>query len=139
MCACSSFARYGDRWCQLAGSSSGLRVLEYEDIETLTGLWHYDPWWLLTSRDARARTLKTTNAVNRFKLKAGPVQRLMYARDLTRVEWLVHKKGESTAWKRFRPALLPDVAIVTAPPPRRMSRRRRWQLAPFWIPDAEDD
>jgi hypothetical protein len=122
----------------LATSFPALRVLEYEDLEALTGLWHYDPWWVLTSRDAprdaRTRLLKPTNTVDRFATKLGQVQRLLYARDLTRVVWLVCKKGESASWRYFRPGFLPERETVE-PPPRRASRDYAWQLAPFWKPD----
>jgi hypothetical protein len=125
----------------LATSSPALRVLEYEDLDWLAGLWHYDPWWVLTSRDnpqgTRAQRLKPTNAVDRFAVKLGQVQRLLYARDLTRVVWLVCKKGESTTWKRFRPDSLPEREMVE-PPPARVPRAWAWRLAPFWKPDVKD-
>lgn len=124
----------------IATSSPALRVLEYEDLDSLTGLWHYDPWWVLTSpdkpQDSRAQQLQPTNTVGRFATKLGQVQRLLYARDLTRVVWLVCKKGESLTWKYFRPAFLPEREIVE-PPPARVSRTYVWRLAPFWTPDPK--
>ena len=126
---------------QVATADPALRVLEYEDLESLAGLWHYDPWWVLTARGeqpgARVQPLKPTNTVERFATKLGQVQRLLYARDLTRVVWLVCKKGESTTWKFFRPSFLPERPTVAPPPPRR-PRTYGWQLAPFWMPGTED-
>ena len=34
----------------IRSSFPALRVLEYEDLDELSQLWHYDPWWSLTSR-----------------------------------------------------------------------------------------
>jgi hypothetical protein len=120
---------------QLATSSPALRVLEYEDLDPLKSLWHYDPWWLLTSpgepQNDRARLLKQTNCVGRFDPAAGTVQRLLYARDLTRVAWLVCTSAGSTSWKRFRSKLLPQREEVPSKEPRG-SRKFGWQLAPFW-------
>jgi hypothetical protein len=120
---------------QLASSSPALRVLEYEDLEPLTSLWHYDPWWLLTSpdesRSERTQLLKQTNCAGRFDPAAGNVQRLLYARDLTRVAWLVCTSGQSTTWKRLRTKLLPQRAAAVSGE-ERSSVRFAWRLAPFW-------
>lgn len=113
-----------------------LNTLEFEDLEFLTTLWHYDPWWLLASASARAQRLKPTNVVDRFAERVGNVQRLQYARDLRRVLFLVYRKGQSAGWCRIRPAVLPvrrngdDTPFEPVPTSQR--RKTAWRLDPFW-------
>ncbi len=113
-----------------------LTLLEFEDLEFLTTLWHYDPWWLLASASPRAQRLKPTNVVDRFAERVGNVQRLQYSRDLRRVLFLVYKKGQSAGWCRFCSALLPVRQNEDETPlePMSTSQRRKtvWILDPFW-------
>lgn len=124
---------------ELSTSFPTLRVLEYEDLDALTRLWHYDPWWLLTSRDEprdeRSQLLRPTNSVDSFR-QVGTVQRLLYTRDLTRVSWVICQKGGSTTWKRFDAAFLPKRDFVE-PPRVPKDAGWEWQLAPFWQANEE--
>jgi len=116
-------------------SYSGLRILNYENFDQLTHLWHYDPWWILTAKYAvqnpRALFLWQTNCVNSFLLKGREIEDVLYSRDLSRVKWVSSKKGKSTSWQRFQAKLLPPrVEAPAVPLPDR--RGSSWELAPFW-------
>lgn len=118
---------------------SSTRVFSYEDVDRLVGLWHYDPWWVLTAPDAqyepRSRILKQTNCVDSFVLDKYTVQSLTYSNDLRRVVWLVCKNSQGSVWKRFRPKYLPEQVpgFVSSGLTRRPPA---WRLAPFWQADV---
>jgi hypothetical protein len=113
-----------------------LRVVEYEDLEPLVGLWHYDPWWLLTSGEVmdgqRKKMLMESNCAGRFADELGIVTRLYYARNLSRVQALMRVKGEEAGCTRFRSKWLPAREPATVEDCRQRGADRSWQLAPFW-------
>jgi hypothetical protein len=122
---------------EISPSFPVLRVLEYEDLEELARLWHFDPWRQLAARGyqggPRAQWLRQTNSAGRFLLPKFDVEKVYYSRDLTRVVWLLCAKTaqkNTKTWKRFRPEFLPPIQEAAPQPP--LDERAGWQLAPFW-------
>jgi len=113
-----------------------LRVVEYEDLEPFVGLWHYDPWWLLTSGEVmdgeRKKLLMESNCVGNFSDKCGAVTRLYYARDLSRVRGLAYGTGDQAVYKSFRSKWLPERQPATVENGRQLRTDYSWRLEPFW-------
>jgi len=108
------------------------RPTDDECAKLVTGLWHFDPWWMLTDeRYAGQRTvelLKSTNCAGRFGRN---VTMVYYRRDLSRVSSLRIRGSslvEVTPWKS---ELLP--APPALPVPERLARPTpMWRLDPIW-------
>ncbi len=117
-------------------SRAQLRVVEYEDLEPFVGLWHFDPWWLLTSGEAmdgkRKKLLMESNCAGKFSADLGPLTRLYYARNLSRVQWLMYGKGDQASNKRFHSKWLPEREPATVEDCRQRRADYSWQLEPFW-------
>jgi hypothetical protein len=82
--------------------------------------------------DKRKKLLKESNCAGKFAEKLGPVTRLYYTRDLSRVRWLMHMKGEQATYTRFHSKWLPERRPATVEDCRRRRADYTWGLEPFW-------
>ncbi|MDF1597102.1 MAG: hypothetical protein P1T08_13570 [Acidimicrobiia bacterium] len=128
----------------------GLRPVDDEGVATLSGLWHYDPWWVL-ARPAHSGhwatpLLKRTNCVD--FLSEG-VQSLWFARDLSAVTWAEVQDAERMTGKRrtagavtltrWSPGFLSSAAgrVQRQCGSRPIDPRGAWVLDPIWSKAAE--
>ena len=114
----------------------GARSLNPRRLESISSLWHFDPWWVLqASRYADhpgLRALIATNAVSRF---VSPVVECYYVRDLSRVGWIHGKRGRhSSGYEAFGPEILPQThPSAAAVGPHPATAATGWRLDPIWM------
>jgi hypothetical protein len=81
-----------------------------------------------------------SNCAGKFSGDLGAVTRLHYARNLSRVRWLMYGKGDQAGYKRFRSKWLPDREPAAVEDFCQRRADYSWQLEPFWkIPREEAD
>ena len=130
----------------IAGRSEilGLRPVDDEGVAALSGLWHYDPWWVLArpplSGHWAAPLMKETNCVNFLT----GVNSIWFARDLSSVAWVEVQEADRLIGRRratggvtrtrWSPAILSSSAGLV-----RQQRADRvadhgpgWVLDPIW-------
>ena len=122
---------------QLRTNLASHRAARPSDAGSALATWHYDPWWLLAADQFSDRrefvaALKATNAVNRMTVD---VRQLWFARDLSRVRFVVTGRGLTGASSRWRSNLL--LATRPSPPVRGQPTAERqprgfWQCDPIW-------
>lgn len=125
----------------------GLRALDEEAVSSVSGLWHYDPWWVLAeppfSEHWATPALKQTNCVDYLEKD---ISSLSFSRDLSAVASATFdepanveiadrsgKTPESKDWSsRFlsQPTSGPDRADGSGRPPE-------WVLDPIWKDPTE--
>ena len=111
-----------------------LEELTLEETYSLSGLWHYDPWWLLAEPDFATREeaalFKNTNCVSHLE----GLEALSFTADLSRISYGRVKDNGVVGIKSAQELELPlPVKIVPEKQKRAASLRRgEWQLRPFW-------
>lgn len=114
-------------------------VVGPEELAEMARWWHYDPWWMLDQPRYQgldgAEILKGTNAAP--LLRKQHIRSIIYARDLSRIRWVVARPpGESAEWRRWSTGRLPSRANTgsksTPAKARSSGGVRRWRLAPMW-------
>ena len=116
-----------------------VEALSESNIDELAPLWHYDPWMSLKKGrfvdNDFAPVINSTNCVNRFLRPVAYTKEVWYQRRLQKLAFLSTGKDDSTSFKAFTAAMLPDIA--TRPPAKARPidsaiRAGGWKLAPFW-------
>ncbi len=130
------------RWwgeIQLGVDFAALRNIDAGRAAVATGLWHFDPWWVLREACFEGHpavpVLKATNCAGAF-LK--PIYGCFFSRDLSRFVGVTTKSRSHSGlsaldytYRPFSPQLLPEERPRARPP-----QSSGWTLDPFWLRDG---
>jgi hypothetical protein len=111
------------------------RRITRDDLRLMSGLWHFDPWWLLAepgrSEGEIAALVKQTNCFGKLcDGKKREVKKLYFGRDLTRVLWAEYRKKGQSGMVSFSKCALPSQPAPRLEPGT--PRQAGWRLDPFW-------
>ena len=114
-----------------------LRDAEAEQAQSLTELWHFDPWWVLGEEryagHGAVPALKRTNIAGYDKDVSG----MWFDGTLEKATHVGKGAGESLRVQRFNEGTLAEIArsrseAPSAKPMGAERSRAEWRLRPFW-------